>query len=284
VLIEDFPIRIRTRDLVVVAESISYTPNPIAPGKEARVTLSIKNNADSLVRDLKVKLDMSSEDLPFAPIGSTSEKSLYQLDAQNQQDFLFDIIAQPDAKGGIYKIPLTIEYTDEIGTEYKKEDIATLKISSTPDILAVIETSEIFEKNKAGEISIRLVNRGLTNIKLLSAELRSNKDFEVLSQEEQYVGNIDTDDFETVEYILDILSKESTVTLPLKITYRDVTNREYQRTKELILKVLNNNQAKKAGYETKGPTGVFIILIIVIGGLAIYFWRVKRKKKKKELR
>jgi len=279
VYVKDIPIRVRTRDIVIAIESITSSPDPMPPGQESEVSFKLKNYADSLVRDLKVKLDVSGEDVPFAPVKSTTEKSIYQLGARQETTFVFNLVAVPDADGGLYKIPLTLSYTDETGASYSKEDILSLKVASSPDILATVDSTDIYSKNKAGEVVIKLVNRGLTELKLLTAMLESSDDFEVLSQEEVYIGNIDSDDYETVEFTVNIDSKEDVVTLPLKLSYMDSTNKKFDQTKEVTLRMFSASDAQKAGLVEKQGIGFGIIILIVAGGLGFYWWR-KRKKKK----
>jgi hypothetical protein len=278
-IIEDFPVRIRTRDVVVSIESITSSPDPIPPGKESLVSFKIKNNADSLIRDLKIKLDMSSAEIPFVPIRSTTEKQIYQLNAEEDIDLKFYLMAEPDAEGGVYKIPVSISYSDETGTVYSKDDVISLKVASAPDLLATIDSTQIYSKNKAGEIVIKIVNRGLTNIKLLTAKLESSSDFEVLSQSEVYIGNIDSDDYETVEFTIDIKSREDIINLPIELTYMDSTNKEFTQTKSISLRMFSESDAQKAGMVEKQGIGYTILILIVVIGLVIYFWRKRRKKK-----
>ncbi|MBW2966485.1 COG1361 S-layer family protein [Candidatus Woesearchaeota archaeon] len=279
ILIEDFPIRIRTRDIVVSIESITSSPDPISPGKEALVSFKIKNNADSLIRDLKIKLDLSGTEIPFAPVKSTAEKQIYQLSAKKDIDLKFYLMAEPDAEGGVYKIPINISYSDETGTSYSKADIISLKIASTPNLLATIDSTKIYSKNKAGEVVIKIVNRGLTNIKLLTAKLDISNDFEVLSQSEVYIGNIDSDDYETVEFTIDIKSKKEVINLPLELTYMDSTNKEFTQTKSITLRMFSESDAQKAGMVEKKSIGYTILILIVAIGLVIYFWRRRKKKR-----
>lgn len=276
VTFRDFPIRIRSRDLVVSAE-VSSSPDPIPPGEEAVVTLTIKNDADSLIRDLKVKLDTSEEDVPFAPIKSTTQQSTYILDSGESAAMDFNIIATPESDGGVYKIPLSISYTDATGTEYVKEDVIGLRIGSSPDILATIDTVDSCKDLSLCTVTIKIVNRGLTNIKLLSTKLESNGVYEVISEPEVYIGNIDSDDYESVDYKIKVLSSEKSINLPLVLDYRDSTNKKYEETKQVIFHA--ENLKLTHGQQESSPLGYVIIVAIVAVGLVIYFWRRKKKKK-----
>jgi hypothetical protein len=280
--IVDFPIRIRTRDIVISVVSIVSSVDPIPPGKQTSVTFTLKNNADSLVRDLKIKLDMSDSTVPFAPTGSTTEKETYHLDSRQLTDFIFTLIAEPDAEGGVYKIPIEISYSDETGASYSKKDVVSLKIAAIPDVLAFIDSTEIYSKKKSGEASIKLVNRGLTELKLLTAKLESNDDFEVLSQQEVYVGNIDSDDYETVDFMLDVKSRKDRVILPLELIYKDSTNEEFKETKNITLRMLSASDAQKAGLVQKSSSGLIIFILIAIAGAGIWWWRKRKKKSQKK--
>lgn len=279
-IIRDFPIRIRTRDIVLSIEDIKSTPDPIPPGSEFELSFLLKNNADSLVRDVTVKLGVSGTTIPIAPSSSTSEKQIYQINARNSQNMRFNLIALPDADGGVYKIPINISYTDETGEAYSKNDVISIKISSSPDLLITIDSSQIYGNVKSGEVVIKITNRGLTNIKLLSTKLLESKDFEITSEPEVYVGNIDSDDYETVDYKLNVKSYGKIVNLPLEISYKDSTNKEFSQKIGLVLRA---DSPSKAQTTVKGIiNGIITIIVIVAVGLLIYklYKRIKRRKKR----
>jgi len=279
VYVRDFTVRIRTRDLVVSVESIESNPETITPGKDFELSLTLKNNADSLINDVVVSLDLEDEDIPFAPSKSTAEKQIYQIRSRTGKIIKFDLVALPDAERYIYKIPINISYTDETGMAYTKDDIISLKVSSTPDLLVNVDSSTIQGQIKSGEVVIRIVNRGLTNIKLLTAKIESDDNFDVISQQEVYVGNIDSDDYETVDYKLTVNSFEKTVELPLEITYMDSTNKKHQQSISLELRT---NSPSKSSTMISGIIGGLIKLAILVGLVYLGYRIYKRFRKKKK--
>ena len=278
-IVRDFPIRVRTRDLVLSVESIKSTPALISPGDDFELSLTLRNNADSLIRDVRVKLDLSEDDTPFAPSNSIAEKQIYQINSKTGKIMTFDLVALPDAEGGIYKIPITISYADETGQSYSKEDMISLKVSATSDLLVTIDSSEIKEKIKSGEVVIKIVNRGLTNIKLLSAKLLESKSIEILSEPEVYVGNIDSDDYETVEFKITAKSYEKSIELPLELNYKDSTNKQLKQKITLNLKTYS--QGIVSSIISRIINGIIIIAVIVGVGLGIRWLYLRRKRKRK---
>jgi len=280
IYVKDFPVRIRTRDLVLFVESIETVPALVSPGKEFELSLVLKNNADSLISDVTVNLDVASSSIPFAPSSSTAEKQLYFISSRTGKIVKFDLVALPDADGGIYKVPINISYTDEAGDTYSKNDYISLKISSTPDLLVVIDSSEVKGDVKTGTVTLRIVNRGLTNIKLLTAKVLESDDYAVLSEEEVYVGNIDSDDYETVDFDFSVKSYDKTVEIPIGINYMDATNKEYREEVTIELKT----QSKGLIVTIISGLISFIVKIAILVGLVYGGYKLYKKWKKKKKR
>jgi len=279
--VKDLEIRIRTQDLVVSVESIETEPELVSPGDEFDLKLTIRNNADSIIRDVKVKLDVSSTTVPVAPSSSLGEQQIPQINQNTAKIMDFRLIALPDSEGGVYKIPVNISYTDNTGTIFKKNDYISLKISSTPDLLVAIDKSEITKKVRQGTITVKIVNRGLTNLKLMSAKLEESKKYSVSSQEEVYVGNIDTDDYETIDYTISVSSYDKIIDLPIKLSYMDSTNKKFSQDYTLKLKTQSNGLILTI---IGGIISFVIKAAIVIGIIyGAYWWYKRRKKNKKTL-
>ena len=72
---QEFDINIRTHDAMLLTEEIK-TPANVAPGGTADVQIVLKNSADSPLKSIKAKLDLSSSELPFGFVDSIGEKSI----------------------------------------------------------------------------------------------------------------------------------------------------------------------------------------------------------------
>ena len=104
----------------------------------------------------------------------------------------------------------------------------------------------------------------------------------IKNNNEVYVGNIDSDDYETAEFSLFVHSKaKENIILPLSIEYRDSNNKEYSKEINLPLRLYSNKESKQLGLQ-KGNGFVGVIVIIVIVGAGLFFYtRYKKKIKKK---
>jgi len=256
-------------------EAVRIEPKEIEPGNTAKITLELQNQGDKDLKGVKVALDLSSVDLPFIPVDSAAQKIIDKINEDDFESISFTLTASPDAAPKIYKIPIIISYiqNDILITQ---SSVIGLEVKSLPILEVAIEENEIYKLNQQGEITIRFVNKGLGSIKFLSVKLSKNKAYEILSSDSFYVGNIDPDDFETVNFKLNFNSKLSK--LPIQIEYRDSNNKLYKKSYELPITLYTQEEAYKLGLDKKTNPFTYIIIAIVIIVLIFIFRRRKRKK------
>ncbi|HLC20133.1 MAG TPA: COG1361 S-layer family protein [Candidatus Nanoarchaeia archaeon] len=273
---KDFPVDIQTRDVELVVRGIHTEPELVSPGEDFKLKLTLSNNADSLLRNINVKLNLSAS-VPFVPTQSTAEEYVYQINSNTQRVVTFEVTALPDADGGLYKIPLKITYVDEQGKSFEKEDFIGLKITSKPDLLLTVDQTTINAENRQGTVTLKIVNRGLTDLKLVSAILKSSDDYEMVSSPEIYVGNIDSDDFETVDFAMRLRSYDSNIELPVTLTYRDVTNKMFTQTVSVQFRTGSSGLVLTIIFVLMK----FVVTIAVIGGIGYGgYWLYKRRKRR----
>ncbi len=265
---ESFSIQVKAFETKLVVESVESLPQQIAPGQEATVKLVLRNNANLLLKDVKVKLNLNSADLPFAPLGSVTEKNIDSLSAGSSREIEFKLIALADASSRIYKVPLEVNYFDEFGNEFQSQDVISLIVGSKPALGINVQESELVETRR-GTISVEIVNSGLTDAKFLNARLLQSDNYEILSSQNVYVGSVDSDDIESVDF--ELLAKQAgNINLPIQISYRDANNKQYSEILSVQARVYTLNEAKQLGIVKTNST--LTVFIIIIAGLIFYFW------------
>jgi len=273
---QQLDISVQTDNPVLSIDSITIEPQQIIPGSTGTIKLRVKNLADTFLSDINVNIDLSSSTLLFAPMNSPSEKNLYQLNSQATYEFDFEIIAYPNTPAGIYKIPVEITYSNNVGTKYTKSDIIGVIVNSEPDIKVVVDSTTLVQEQRVGNIVLKIINKGLNDVKLMNLKMVQTDDFEILSAtNEEYIGNLDSDDFETAEFRI-LLKESNTVEIPLELEYRDYNNKLYHKDVKLKLNVYSS---KKLGLTNGSNWWVYLIIVIVIAGVFIYKKRKSKNKK-----
>ncbi|MBW2983585.1 COG1361 S-layer family protein [Candidatus Woesearchaeota archaeon] len=273
-------IMIKTHDILLAITEIETNPKKIRPGKTGSIEIGLKNMADSLIKDLKARLILGG--VPLAPIGATNEKMVQRVDSNEELTVKFTVMAEPDATADIYKLPLELEYADELGNNYNRNNTISVIIGDVPDLAVNLDSSTIYKAGTVGEIVVKFVNKGLTDVKFLNVKIKPGEGHEVISPEEVYVGNIDSDDYETAEFKLFVSKANGEAKIPLTIEYMDANNDEYTKLVELSLPLYGSREAKQFGFAKGGGFGGILITIIIVAVAVFGYKKWKKRKAKKQ--
>jgi hypothetical protein len=269
---EDFNILVRITESILTVDDITTTPEMLLPGKEAEINVALSNLAGTALRDITVKLDLSSTELPFAPLLSTSEKKLRYLGAGETDSVIFNLVPFADADSKIYKIPMTISYTGEDGSTVTKSDLMGLRVGAEPKLQASVESLSF----APGEISVRLVNKGVIDLKFLSVKLLENENYRITStSDEIYIGALNSDDFDSASFDVQITGSGS-ITIPVLVEYMDANNNEYSETFELAVDL----KGVQASQPSNSPVGTIVVVLGIVG-VVVYIVLMRKKKKQK---
>lgn len=280
----EFTIDIQTNDAVLDISTIEFNPEAISPGETSELSFIVKNQADSLLKDITFKLELNDDDLPFAPYLSSSEKRIDQLNSDYQSSLSFEIICSPDAEVGLYKIPINITYYDENDNAYSSEDLLAISVSEEPTLKAYIKKTEIYNPNQQGKVTIQIANSGISNVQSLEMDLINSSDYKLLSTTNYfYIGDLDADDTESEElniYVANPASGE--VNIPIKLSYSDENNNDYEEYFYLDFELYSEEELKMYGLASNGNSSYIYIIIVLAIASGGYYWYRKRKKKSEQ--
>lgn len=251
----------------LVVDSVSGFPPSINPGERITLEVKVGNEGDEDIKNVRVSLDLA--ELPFAPLAS-SEKLVDELEEDDSAILSFNLKSFPDTKPGIYKIPITVSSEDSKTTSF-----TSITVNSNPLLQVGIEESTIITPLEKGRIVVRFVNTGDGDIKFLTAKIPRLPLYEILTQNTFYIGNIEPDDFETIE--AELLLKQNINSIPLEVSYKDSFNNEFTQTFHLDIKTYSREEALALGLIHKSNTGFVVITIILV---LILFFVYRRYKKR----
>ncbi|MFH0874940.1 MAG: hypothetical protein V1859_03320 [archaeon] len=293
---EEYTINVQTIDATIAIDSVESVPAKLVPGDSAKIKITIKNMADSVMEDVSLKFDLGLstvtlpatisalslyDQVPFAPQKSATEQKVRLLSPGATHVFTYDILTYPDATPKVYKIPVQIKYRDELSNEITKNDIVGLIVGSEPDLQVTIDKTTLTKLKASGEVYIKFVNKGLENVKFLNVMLEKSDAFDLLSSNTYYIGNVDSDDYETSDFKIYVKSDmkasgDISIKLPVVYEYKDSNNNIYSKKTELD--VILYDQNKLGGSNGMNPFGIIIIAVVLVIG----FIFIKRRNSKKK--
>ena len=282
-----FDIYVRTHDTMLNVEDVSVNPQDISPGGVFTLDIKLRNMADSAIKDLRAELELTRRDvlttsssyseLPFTPIGSTNLLMAKKINPLEQKIFSFELRVDPDTEPKVYRIPLTLSYSDDLGNETTEESMVAVVVSMDPEVIINLDDKSVYQANSKGDVSIGVYNIGVSSVKFASLELKESQDYEILSNPVIYLGNIESDDYETADF--NIYSNKEDPKLSFELNYKDEFNKEYTKSGDLIVNTYSHEDAKKYGF-VQGKNNSWIFLVVLVLIICGWFWFKKHKKKK----
>lgn len=285
---QKFNVAVENLNYIISIESVNTIPEELKPGEKAKIEIKVKNLGFTTIKDLSLKMVLSAYNgnslvnlIPIAPTSSSSEKKIDFLEPNKEETIVFDVIVEPEASSNIYKVPIVLTYYDSLNQEKNINDIIGIIIGSSPELSYQITNSEIISAGTKGKIKIDIVNKGLANANFLNIIPKETKKFNLIStQNEIYIGSIDSDDYETFElemFVNNNVGEE--IEIPFEVTYKDQNNKEYSEDINLPLRIYSPEKAKELGLvkPQSFPFGWIILVIVIIG--FIVFRSIKKKRK-----
>ena len=181
----------------------------------------------------------------------------------------------------MYKIPVSLSYEDELGNEYERDSTVSAVVYAPPQVMVSIDRSEVLTAGRQGKVFIAFTNRGLSDIKRLSAKVSDGAGFQVLSTAENYLGDIDSDDFETVEVTLFVTSIGGSIKIPVEYSFLDEFNNVNTRSELVEARVYTAEEitALQLGAATGGLNNILFGLGAVVVIYLVYRQFLRRKKR-----
>ena len=285
--LKPFTLRVETNDTMLVIKEL-LIDSAVEAGKPFDLTLKIQNLADSSVKNIKASLELvrklststivSYEDMPFSPYDSSNEQFIELLTGGETGEVVFKLIPDTDAESKPYKLSLTLSYSNAVGTDFEDTHTIGISVKDEPKILMNLEDIEVYESNKKGRVTFSISNIGTSQIKFVVVEMLNSDSYKVLSSDKVYLGNLESDDYETAEYNL-FLTGQGDNSFNLKISYTDNYNNELEKLISLPITIYSDKEVKTYGLtdESNGRTALLLLLLLFLIGYAYKSYKKKKK-------
>ena len=248
----------------------------VFPGESTKVQLTVDNTLTDDVQDVSVVLNL--EGTGFTSVGS-SEDSIDEIREGKDESFSYTIKAPSTLRPGEYNIPYTIIYTFQDSSNRKNGSFG-ITVGAKTELSYSIETNNNVI-GEQGELSLKVVNKGLGDIRFVSVRLLPSSSYTLLSDENIYIGTISSDDFETASYKVKF-NNENAV-LDAVITYKDFDNVQRTEKVTLPLTVYSREKALELGIVKKSNAPIYASTIIIL--IVLWFvWRIYKKRQREKKR
>ena len=264
-------------------ESFTSSPEKVFPGEHVAIELVLRNVGEEDLENVIVALDVSQ--VPFAPSGSSNEKTFDEIDDHHSEIAYFTLQVLPTAEPQIYKIPVIVSYEDtskETSVDRSKTSFISIEVEAQANLDVILGSSELIqslpgEAVQKGKVSLKFVNKGLTSIKFLKVTLRESPLYRLLSPQTAYIGEVDVGDYESEEFLLSSALKNPILIIDLE--YQDAANHLFQETRLLPLKTYSQEEAQLLGIAPQPSKLPFIEAVLIFGFVGFFLYKKIKKRK-----
>lgn len=265
-------ITVQTQNAVLVIENYTVSPSPVLPGQTMKLDLLLRNAGSIGVKNLDISIDL--EDGKFSTIGTGAKQRVDYIGPGGTRNVRFTLASDTTTEVKLYPVPVEMEYQDERNKAYVDEPKISLLVNADPELSLMVDGTDFERRSRPGTVSLQVVNKGVVDVKYLTVKLAGSEEYEILSpSNEEYVGNLDSDDFETVDFIIE--PKVDRPRLNVLLEFKDPYNMDFQQRHDLPLRIITEADLGRGG----PPWGVIFLLAVIGGG--VYWWRKRKKKKKR---
>jgi len=262
---------------ILVRDSVEFdieSNNALEVGSTEDIEIGITNEGGGIARHVNVELTLDS---PFTTATSSS-KYLGNFEADETKDVEFSVSVGSGAEIKTHEIPLTITYIDSDGVSHTVKKEIGARIKAEPDLSIGLDEADSFAPGRKGTVTLGMANEGFVDAKFLKFKLLPSEYYQILSIDEIYIGNLDSDDVETEDMIIKVNDNAPAGEIPLRVELRykgDGSNKDYVLSREVPLKVLTPGEyAAENPQQDKISTALMAVVAVpalILGVLLVWF-------------
>jgi uncharacterized membrane protein len=252
----------------------SITVDSVSPGEEGIIRISVENDANEDVEDLSVRLSFLNPNI--IPIGS-SQEFLSRLDEDEEENFIFRFRVSNSLPAGTYSIGYNLEY-NEGNDEIEQDGSIGILVSAEPEI-EIVASNQNAIVGQQGTLDIRVINKGLADARFVSIKVDGD-DMVFLSENSEYIGTIDSDDFETSSF--DVIYNNRFSSATVIVSYKNFNNEDQEIIETVSLRAYSTQEAIEKGILNKSNATTYVGVIILLLVIWIVYRRIRRRNRKKE--
>ncbi|MFT7616247.1 MAG: hypothetical protein ACI8Y7_001076 [Candidatus Woesearchaeota archaeon] len=276
------PIRIESQQGLVNIGNVRIEPGQVNLGSVFNISITVNNLGTGFISNAKLSLD--TQGTTFSPFGNSNQKTVTKIAGQSSYTYTFEYFADAETEVKVHSIPVTLTYSDSLSRDTNVTTKVGIPVLAAPQYLTNLEQSDSSDvllpgKNTKNVISIS--NIGKSDINFVVLEAIETDNYIVTSSKKSYLGNLESDDFETGQFNIYFKPEaHGIVPLQFKIHYRDAYDQIFIEDFTVDARVYTVEEAQQIGLIAKSGNGgkILLLLLIIIGGV---IWYRRRKNKKR---
>jgi hypothetical protein len=163
-------ISIKGASVMLTIENYKLTPEKIKPGEKVTAELTLKNNGKVGMKNIDIFLDLP-ETAKFSTATTGTKQRVSMIGPGEEAKVTFDLISDTSTEIKVYQLPISLSYEDFRGSKYSDSAKISIIVSAEPELTAMIDSTLIATPLTSGEVTFKIINKGVVNLKYLNAKI-----------------------------------------------------------------------------------------------------------------
>ena len=175
------------------AQIIYVDKAKLEPGKETDMKFTVTNTGNSPLQN--IVFSWSEPNGAVLPVYSDDTKYIKYLDIGKSVDLAYKVIADVNAKPGLYKLSLSLKYES-----VKNSTSSVISTSAGVFIGGETDFEVAFSQSSQGQTSLSVANTGNNPGQSVSVKIPEQENFRVVGSNSAIIGNLDKGDYTVVSF------------------------------------------------------------------------------------
>ena len=264
---------------VVKVELAKYDPFPAEAGKTLTVWIKAENTGTESAKSETFTLRI---DYPFSLPNNDPVRNYGRIDAGEDVLLEYKLYVDTNAPNGTQKIKLT--YGSGVISEEKEFQLTVKEKEKDADLEVLFVKLEPAYPGSTSRLTMDIVNRnpGIAYFTLVKA----HSDAAIIEKNEIYVGNLESDDFDSVDFdlrIKDVKPGEYPVYVTMQYKNKDSVMLEKNGT--VNIKIVSAQEAQGDTRRELPATAIIILVVVLLIAIRLmiplYRWYVRPLRNRK---
>lgn len=222
----DFEITVKAQDSIDIS---SIDKNVVVPGKEELITFKIKNVGTSNIKNINFVWENS--DKVILPVNSDNSAYISSLNAGEEKEVSFNVIASTTATADLYEMKLTLSYTDSL-----TGNVNSIQSNSGIYVGGETDFDIVYSDYSDGEYAFTIANIGANDATSIKVTIPEQTSYTVSQRNSEILGNLNKGDYTTTSFsITSTNTKTTSNKLKILIEYTNTLGLRESVTKEISL-------------------------------------------------
>ena len=261
----------------ILINIVNTDPDPVRIGENFELRFKVENVGSEPFYNTIVELNVGS---PFKVVGETT-KNIGTLGSQQSGNegviVRYTVNTANNAKEGTYSFD--VAYSEGRTQDRAIQTVESIVVEERKEPAYLITSEEGSESNN---LVIGVTNTGKNNLSFLSIALQESTEYTVLKSPIAYIGNLESDDFDSVSFNVELIAEEipNSLTVPIIISFTDEYDNEIVREEQINVPIalIGTNKATTQSNVVTSFISIAVTILIVIFAIFMLTDNLRSKK------